>query len=200
MTEPSYGACTEEAKPMLEEGFKSLTEGVGFVTDFLNASNIDKGTHKYVMEPFDLKSLVLEVAEKQRPMAEDRGLSFETHISEGDFNINADKQQLNHAVGNLIDNSIYYTPNGGLVVNLERIKDKILFSVKDTGIGISPELKPKLFTKGGRDKNSLKINVNSTGFGLSFVKGVAEAHKGRVWAESDGPDKGSVFYMELPVS
>ena len=49
----------------------------------------------------------------------------------------------------------------------------------------------------GRGKDSIKVNVNSTGYGLSFVKGVVEAHKGRVWAESDGPGKGSSFYVEV---
>ncbi|MGB3921976.1 MAG: ATP-binding protein [Minisyncoccia bacterium] len=102
-------------------------------------------------------------------------------------------------VKNPIDNSIRHTLEGGLSVNLSRKDGKILFFVKDTGVGLSEELKPKLFTQGGRDKNSIKININSTGFGLSFVKCVVEAHKGRVWAESDGPNKGSTFYMELPV-
>jgi signal transduction histidine kinase len=67
-------------------------------------------------------------------------------------------------------------------------------------VGISDEDKPKLFKSGGRGTDSLKININSTGYGLAFVKGVVEAHKGRVWAESEGPGKGSVFYMELPRS
>jgi signal transduction histidine kinase len=56
----------------------------------------------------------------------------------------------------------------------------------------------KLFTKGGRGTDSLKINVNSTGYGLFFVKKVVEAHKGRAWVESDGPRKGSTFFVELP--
>ena len=110
------------------------------------------------------------------------------------------KAQLGQAVRNLIDNSIKYTPTGGLKVAMERKLKSILFSVSDTGVGLSDELKPKLFTKGGRDKDSQKINVNSTGFGLSFVKGVAEAHKGRVWAESPGTGKGATFYLELPVA
>ena len=66
-------------------------------------------------------------------------------------------------------------------------------------MGISHELKSKLFTKGAHGKDSIKINVNSTGFGLSFVKGVVEAHKGRVWAESEGENLGSSFYIELPI-
>jgi len=108
--------------------------------------------------------------------------------------------QLKQVFQNLIDNSIRYTPKGTINIQLTTNNNKVLFTVKDTGVGISDELKPKLFTKNGRDKNSLKININSTGFGLAFVKGVVVAHHGRVWAESAGPNKGSTFYMELPVS
>jgi len=200
LTEPSYNACTDEAKPMLEEGFKSLTEGVDFVRDFLDASNIERGSYTYVMEPLDFRALVSDVAEKQRGIIEEKGLTFETNLAEGDYKTKGDKTQLEQAVRNLIDNSLRYTPNGKINVELQITNDKkILLKVSDTGVGISDELKPKLFTKGGRDKDSLKINVNSTGFGLSFVKGVVEAHKGRVWADSAGHNQGSTFYMELPV-
>ncbi|MDO8590135.1 MAG: HAMP domain-containing sensor histidine kinase [bacterium] len=200
LSEPSYGPVTPTAKPMLEEGFNSLTEGVTFVTDFLTASNIEKGTFVYDMQSVDFKTIVTEVAEKQKETAKEKGLSFELTAIPGDYNMKGDASQLGQAVKNLIDNSVRYTPKGGLVVNLSHPNDKILLAVNDTGVGISEELKPRLFTKGGRDKDSLKVNVNSTGFGLSFVKGVVEAHKGRVWAESAGPDKGSTFYMELPVN
>ena len=64
---------------------------------------------------------------------------------------------------------------------------------------ITDEDKKRLFTKGGRGKDSNKINVNSSGYGLAFVKGVVEAHKGRVSAESAGPGHGSTFTLELPI-
>ena len=198
--EPDYGPVSEASKPMLAEGFKSLTEGVDFVKDFLDASNIEKGSYAFSLAPIDFRALVEEMAEKQKSLAEDRKLSYEVKVDEGDYTFNGDKLQLGQAVKNLIDNSIRYTLEGGLSVNLSKKDNKILFSVKDTGVGLSEELKPKLFTQGGRDKNSIKININSTGFGLSFVKGVAEGHQGRVWAESEGPNKGSTFYLELPVS
>ena len=127
----------------------------------------------------------------------DKGLKYDLEISEGNYQMTGDMIQVGQAVRNLIDNSIKYTPSGNMAVKLQNKDGKILFSVKDTGVGISEELKPKLFTKGGRDKDSQKINVNSTGFGLAFVKGVAEAHKGRVWAESAGVGKGAEFFMEL---
>ena len=200
LTEPGYNACTEEAKPLLNEGFKSLTEGVDFVKDFLDASNIEKGSFTYNMEPLDFKVLVLDMVEKQKGTAEEKGLMFETNVADGDYNCKGDKVQLGQAVRNLIDNSIRYTPKGTINLQLSTNNKKILLVIKDTGVGISNEFKPKLFTKGGRDKDSLKININSTGMGLSFVKGVVEAHKGRVWATSPGPNLGSTFYMELPGS
>ncbi|PJA32652.1 MAG: hypothetical protein CO185_02035, partial [Candidatus Zambryskibacteria bacterium CG_4_9_14_3_um_filter_42_15] len=200
LTDNGYGPIPEPAKPMLDEGFKSLTEGVDFVKDFLDAANIEKGSYTYNMEPLDFKALVLETAEKQKALAEEKGLSFDVNVSEGDYNYHGDKAQLGQAVRNLIDNSIRYTPKGTINIQLTTNNKKILFMVKDTGVGISNELKPKLFTKGGRDKDSLKVNVNSTGFGLAFVKGVVDAHKGRVWAESAGPNLGSTFYMELPLN
>ena len=200
LSEPSYGPVYLAAQPMLEEGFNSLTEGVDFVTDFLIASNIEKGTFVYNMQSVDLKKLVTEVIEKEIEAAKEKGLSLDLRVADGGYNIKGDASQLGQAVKNLIDNSIRYTPKGGLTINLSRVDNKILLAVKDTGVGISNDLKPKLFTKGGRGKDSLKVNVNSTGFGLSFVKGVVEAHQGRVWADSTGPDQGSTFYVELPVN
>ena len=57
-----------------------------------------------------------------------------------------------------------------------------------------------LFTEGGHGKDSVKINVESTGFGLYIVKQIVDAHKGRVWAESEGAGKGTQFYVELPAA
>ena len=200
LSEPSYGPVPLAAKPMLEEGFNSLTEGVDFVQKFLTVANIERGTFAYNIQQIDLKKIVTEISEKEKERAKEKGLSLELVVALGDYNMRGDASQLSQAVRNLIDNSIKYTPPGGLKVNLERGGYKILLSVADTGLGISNELKPKLFTKGGRGKDSLKVNVNSTGYGLSFVKGVVGAHQGRVWADSAGPNQGSTFYMELPVS
>ena len=68
---------------------------------------------------------------------------------------------------------------------------------KDTGVGLSQEDKSKLFTEGGKGKNSQKVNVGSTGFGLFIAKNIVEAHHGRIWAESEGEGKGSEFWVEL---
>ena len=200
MDDSSYGPISDQARPMLQEGFNSLTEGVDFVTDFLHATNIEKGEYTYNMIPIDFKKIVEETADHLKSAAEEKGLKYELDIAEGGYNTKGDMAQLSQAVRNLIDNSIKYTPQGSIKVKLSTVDNKILLKIQDTGLGIADELKPRLFTKGGKGKDSIKGNVNSTGFGLSFVKNVVEAHKGRVWAESEGIGKGSTFSMELPVS
>lgn len=85
-------------------------------------------------------------------------------------------------------------------MELEDGNGKIKLSVKDTGMGITEEDKQHLFTEGGRGKDSVKVNVDSTGYGLFTVKLIVEAHKGKVWMESEGENKGSAFFVELPTA
>ena len=104
-----------------------------------------------------------------------------------------------------MENSTKYTRAGVISVSLTDGNNhrqggagKILLSVKDTGIGITPEDEKNLFTEGGRGKESVRLNVDSTGYGLYSVKLIVEAHKGKVWEHSEGLDKGSQFFVELP--
>lgn len=198
--EEEYGPLPEYLKIPTKEGLDSGTKGVATVQEILNAANFKKGTVEYKTEPFDLKKVLLPIAEEQKKIAEGKGLSFENHISDKEnFEIKGDAEQIGHALKNLIDNSIKYTVSGGIDVILSKTSEKILFSVKDTGVGIDPADRAQLFTEGIRGKNSLKVNVESTGYGLFIVKKIVEAHHGRVWVESQGIGKGSVFYIELPV-
>jgi signal transduction histidine kinase len=121
--------------------------------------------------------------------------------------VNGDEEQLRQVFKNLIENSIKYTPKGSVTVRLSQsVADsavdhtqspKIIFSVRDTGVGLTDEDKSLLFTQGGRGKDSTKVNVESTGYGLFIARGIVEAHHGRIWAQSEGRDKGATFYVEL---
>ena len=113
------------------------------------------------------------------------------------YNVSGDVFWLREAINNLIDNSIKYTKTGTITTMLSDGNGKVKFTIKDTGIGITDEDKKNLFTEGGRGKDSVKTNVDSTGYGLYTVKLVIEAHKGKVWAESEGEGKGSTFHVEL---
>jgi signal transduction histidine kinase len=193
-----YGEMPRDAKPLLEKGLDEADIGVNYVQNILKGASAENGTLPYDMKPIDLKSLVTTAFEKQKDRAEKKELKFELKIEDGNYEMTGDAVQLGESIRNLIDNSLNYTPEGSVVVSLSNNSHIYRIEIKDTGVGLSSEDKLKLFKSGGRGEDSLKINVNSTGYGLVFVKGVVSAHGGKVWAESEGRGKGSTFIVELP--
>lgn len=200
MLEGTFGEISPEIKKRAAQGLEFDNGGIETVDLVLNVANMQNGIIKYEMKPLDLKDLALQAVNDKKMGIEVKGLKLELDIKDGIYNINGDAIWIKEALNNLIENSIKYTKEGKIIVGLERHDDKILFSVKDTGVGITEEDKKNLFTEGGRGKESIKVNVDSTGYGLYTVKLVIEAHGGRVWAESLGQDKGSQFYIELPIA
>jgi signal transduction histidine kinase len=97
----------------------------------------------------------------------------------------------------LIDNAIKYTDKGSINVELGRQDNKVRFGVSDTGIGIAPEVMPKLFEKFIRANGAGEVNITGTGLGLYVAKQIVEAHGGKIWAESEGVGKGSRFVVEI---
>lgn len=195
----TFGEINDEVKRRATQGFESDDEGIKTVDLVLNASNLQNGTVKYEMKAMDFKEIVLKVLADKKVQAEARGLQMEStvHDDKNDvYSVMGDAFWLREAVNNLIDNAIKYTKAGKIFVDLHDGNGKIVFSVKDTGIGITEEDKKKLFTEGGRGKDSVKTNVDSTGYGLYSVKLIVEAHKGKVSVESE-VGKGSTFYIEL---
>jgi signal transduction histidine kinase len=193
-----YGVMPDTAKPLLQKGLDETKMGVDYVQNILKGASAENGTLPYNMVPIDFKPVVEDAFNKQKEYAEKKSLEFKLHIEDGNYNITGDNVELGESIRNLLDNSINYTEKGSINVTLKNTGSNIRLEIKDTGVGLSDDDKTKLFKSGGRGSESIKINVNSTGFGLVFVKGVIEAHKGRVWAESEGRGKGSTFIIELP--
>lgn len=198
LKEGDYGPVPETMRPIIDQGFESDTKGVSTIQEILNAANIKSGKVSFIMSPFDLQGLIQTVAKDMRPTAEAKGLELSIELFPEPLTITGDSAQLINAYKNLVDNSIKYTPKGSVNLKLEKVGNKARFTVTDTGVGITSEDMVHLFTEGGHGKESQKVNVESTGFGLYIVKNIVEAHKGRVWAESEGMGKGSRFIIELP--
>ena len=193
-----YGKVPEEAKDIISKGLENSDKGQKYVTDILRGASAENGTLTYDMKVVDFKNLVSEAVIKGKEVAEKKGLKFEFNVSNGDYNIFADATHLGEAVRNLVDNSIYYTPSGSVSVNLSVRGKVILLKIKDTGVGIKESDKDRMFRAGGVGKDSIKVNVNSSGYGLVFAKNVIEKHNGRIWYESVGEGKGTTFFAELP--
>jgi len=203
----TFGEVNEDVIKYAKMGLESDNGGIQTVNLVLNASNLSTGSVKYEMKSVDFKEIVLKSLAEKKIQAEAKGLQLESNIQDNKndiktnlYNVLGDVFWLTEAVNNLIDNSIKYTKTGKIDIDLSDDNGRIVFSVKDTGIGITEEDKKHLFTEGGRGKESVKVNVDSTGYGLYSVKLIIEEHKGKVWAESAGEGKGSEFYIELPAN
>jgi signal transduction histidine kinase len=200
-----YGAPTPQMAALASGADRDVKKTVDMVMDILSSANLKRGTLTLAKAPFDMKDAVQEVVASLTPEAAAKGLYLRIEIPEGtDFTYSGDREQIvQHVIRNLIDNSIKYTPTGGITVSLsggmkgKENLGKIVLSVKDTGVGIPKEDMPRMFTEGGKGHDSTRINVHSTGYGLYFARVVVEAHKGRMWVESEGPEKGSQFYAEF---
>ncbi|MBI5405736.1 hypothetical protein HY972_01750 [Candidatus Kaiserbacteria bacterium] len=209
LSEGDFGPLSESMKTFVDRALVESRQGADSVSGILKASNLKKGTVTYTKAPFDLKALALEAVERAKPAAEQKGLTLSFISDDASYQMNGDGAQINdHVLRNLIDNAINYTPSGSITVSLKKENNpsttlgagKIIFSVKDTGIGITEEDEKHLFTEGGHGKDSQKVNVHSTGYGLFIAKNIVEAHGGTVHAESEGAGKGSTFVVEFPAT
>ena len=112
-----------------------------------------------------------------------------------------DGGRIKQVLNNLLDNAIKFTPeNGHVTVELKKTDDEIVLTVDDTGVGVSMENINKLFTPFFQIDSSLSRRYRGTGLGLAVSKGIIEAHGGKIWAESKGLDKGSIFGFRLPIN
>lgn len=202
LSEGDFGPLPENMKAFITQALIESRNGASSVENILKASNLKKGTVTYTKAPFDLKELVAKAVERAKPAAEKKGLALTFLVQElgAPYTLTGDKAQINdHVLRNIIDNSINYTPSGSVTVSLKKENNKFVFAVKDTGIGITEEDKKKLFTEGGHGKDSQRVNVHSTGYGLFIAKSITEEHGGTIRAESEGAGKGSTFIVEFPV-
>lgn len=197
----SFGEIGADVRKIAEAGLKSDNSGISTVDLILNASNLQKGTVKFEDKVLDFKESFMQVYNEKINVAEMKNLKLEQKVEDGEYPLKGDPMWLKEVINNLVDNALAYTREGGATMSLAHVAgNKLLFKVKDTGVGISEEDRKVLFTEGGRGKDSTKVNVDSTGYGLFTVKLVVEGHGGRVWVESEGVGKGSTFCVELPLS
>lgn len=201
ITEGDYGAISDQLKTMSTAALADVRKGVATVMDILDAANLKKGTVTFKKTAFDFRVAVQTIVAEQQAAAREKNLTIDVQVAEGKYRMEGDEEKIReHVIRNLIDNAIRYTPKGTVHVELSDGDGKIHFSVKDSGVGITPEDMKNLFTEGGHGKDSIKVNVHSTGYGLFIAKEVVEAHGGKIWAESEGQGKGARFVVEFPTT
>jgi len=201
MIDGDLGPIPKNQREFLERTYKSNERMIRLVNDMLNVSKIEEGRFLYNLKSGSLDKITKMVISDLSKETESRGLQLEYNKPNSSIpNIKMDTEKITLAIHNLIDNAINYTKTGGIGVSVEFLKkdDNLLFTVKDTGIGIPQAQQKRVFDRFFRTTNALKTETEGTGLGLFIAKNIIEAHGGKIWFESK-QDKGSTFFFKLPV-
>jgi len=176
------------------------TERLGrLVDDLLDLARLE--AHEVPLEtaPVDLGAVARRVVERFAPLATRKGIGLRVDVAEGgpgDLVVTGDERYLERAVGNLVDNAVKFTPEGGTVgVRVATAGDEVVLEVKDTGPGLTREAADRVFERFFRAAPDRSRRSGGTGLGLAIVKHVALAHGGRVGVRSEGPGEGCLFWI-----
>lgn len=198
LLEGSFGELGEKVNDAVHVIYQSSQKLVMVIEDFLNVSRIELGTMKYTIDELDMAEVAKKVFDELSMIIKGKGLVFEFYADDSSHKVNADVGKLSQVIGNIIDNAAKYTPEGKIKVSVTRQGNMVRFMSEDTGVGMAPDLIPKLFQRFMRADDAGKVNILGTGQGLYVAKQLIEGQGGKVIAESDGVGKGSRFIVELP--
>jgi signal transduction histidine kinase len=191
------GAITAEVRQELDKMVARVRDLVQTVNDFLDIAQMESAHFQVLHDPVDLAPLCSEVYDEYRPLAASRGLELSVSAEPGST-VLGDSRRLTQVIGNLVSNSLKFTPAGGRVaIELSSADDSVNLAVQDTGRGIPEEVQGRLFTKYERVGGSVAARVEGTGLGLVIVKEIVEAHGGSVGVRSR-EGEGSTFWFKLP--
>jgi heavy metal sensor kinase len=187
----------DEYKDMAANTIEECDHLLKMVNTMLDISETEAGANNIKLVKTDMAKLVRDACELFQPTAEQKNISLISKISDNSF-LYGDMQMLQRMVANLLDNALKYTPSGGTVtVSVDTNEGRVVFSVSDTGIGISKDDLPHIFTRFYRcDQSRSQTGI---GLGLSLALAIAKAHGGNIVAASK-PGQGSEFTVTLPQS
>lgn len=174
---------------------------IRLVGDMLDTLRLDSRKFKIQKYPIKLEVIAKTAVDEVSKLADIKEHTISLLMNGNLHQIEGDAQRIKQVFNNLLTNAVKYTPNKGRIkVNVKEEKKHLVVSISDTGIGIPEKEHGKIFQKfytvGG---NSPMRESDRMGLGLTITKGIVEAHGGRIWVESDGEGKGSIFYFTLPV-
>jgi PAS domain S-box-containing protein len=188
----------EWAKEVVQRQVRHLAR---LIDDLLDASRISRGKINLRKEPISLSPVVSSAVEAVRPLMEERRHEVSVSLINGGLRLEADPLRLEQILVNLLTNAAKYTDSGGRISLVARLEGpEIVVRVRDTGVGIPPELMHRIFDLFSQGDRTMARSEGGLGIGLTLVKQLAEMHGGTVTAESEGLGKGSEFTVRLPAS
>jgi signal transduction histidine kinase/DNA-binding response OmpR family regulator len=190
--------ATAQARDIAERQVRHLAR---LVDDLLDVSRINTDKVELRRGPIDLREAVARAVEAARPLIEARGHELSVSVPDGPLRLTADEDRLEQILSNLLNNAAKYTePGGRIALEVAREGDDAVVRVRDTGIGIAPELLPRVFDLFTQADRSLDRSQGGLGIGLTLVRRLVEMHGGSVSVSSAGVGRGSEFVVRLPLA
>jgi len=178
-------------RTIMERQVRNLTR---LVDDLLDISRVTRGKIELQKRPVELATVVARAVETTRPLIDSRDLQLSIRVDPA-LRFDADPLRVEQVLANLLNNAAKYTPPAGRIeIEGRRDGDEVLLAVRDNGVGIAPDMLPRifdLFVQGGQSSGGL-------GIGLMLARTLVELHGGTIRASSDGPGQGSEFLVRLP--
>jgi PAS domain S-box-containing protein len=187
---------SERARTVIERQVMHL---IRLVDDLLDVSRIARGKVELKREVLELAEVVAKGIETVSPLLEERGHTLAVDVPRRGLLVNADPMRLGQVVMNLLTNAAKYTSSGGrITVRAQGVDDEVVLSVRDTGIGIAPDMLPHVFDLFVQERQAIDRSHGGLGLGLTIVRNLVERHGGSVSAHSEGLGRGSEFIVRLP--
>ncbi len=187
----------EEANEFIELIHQSSKNTFSLLENLLSWAQSQTGSLTFNPKKTDLSAIVCKTVHLLTNIAKNKNISIHSEIEKNQF-VTADSNMLETIFRNLISNAIKFTENNGeITLSMKRESHQVIFSVKDSGIGIAPEKITSLFAINKRKTTSGTNNESGTGLGLMLCKDFVEKHGGKIWVESEIA-KGSIFKFTIP--
>jgi two-component system CheB/CheR fusion protein len=179
---------------------RQIAQLVRLVDDLLDVSRITRGKVQLRKEPVDLATVVAQSLETSRPLLEARRHELTVSMPPEPLWLEADPIRLAQVCSNLLNNAAKYTEECGHIwLTAQRQDNEVVLRVRDTGVGMTPEMLTQAFDLFAQADRSLDRSQGGLGIGLTLVHRLVQLHGGSVYAFSEGPGQGSEFVVRLPV-
>jgi signal transduction histidine kinase len=171
------------------------------VEDLQELSPVESGGIKLTLKPININLLIHTALKRMQPAFDEKKIKLVSELQEKNPRVMVDEDRILQVIINLLSNSLQFTPKKGVVkVSADKNKNDLIISIKDSGIGIKPHDLEHIFERFYRaDKSRSRQEGGGSGIGLTIAQSLIHAHGGRIWVESEGEGKGSVFHFSLPL-
>ncbi len=202
---PNTATIDDRARDFINKAHEAAQHLGRLFQDLLDVSKSEDGRMTNLPRVVDLTAFTETIVQGLQQKAQEKGLTltFVPSARNGQktiapvYFVNQDNDHIREIIDNLVENGIKYTPQGSVTVDISGSDDKVVVSIKDTGLGIPTEDVSHLFQKFYRVDNMDRQSIGGTGLGLYLSRRLAESMQGRLWVES-AHGQGSTFFFELP--